>query len=207
MYIVQAGVQVSDAELPSWNITDLPLQLGDWKGKNTELDERLFRATGAHAVVNRLYTNDSGMVVSLHLAIFTDPNEGIWHSPVNCYLSSGWIRLEDEKLALPGTSDENAIVSLSMWKKSSEKACITYWFQLGEHRLYSRYDLGTVRWKMRGLKWPALIKVLIHTSANSKTEETKDQMLAFADQVYQWINQPQHLTPKESTHAEHAAAE
>jgi EpsI family protein len=208
MYLVHAGIQVTDSELPPWKVQDLPMQLGDWKGENAKLDEKIFKATGAHSLVNRIYTDEAGNVMSLHFAVFTDPNEGIWHNPVSCYVSAGWVRQENEKVFLPGTSDDKSKVSLSIWTKGGETAVIAYWFQLGEHRLYSRGDLGTVRWQMRGQKtWPAMLKILIHTPDGNNTEEAKAQLLDFAKLVYQWINQPAHQTKNQSTDAEHAAAQ
>src|SRR3989304_7483379 len=193
MYLVHAGIQVASAELPSWDIQDLPLQLGEGKGEDKQLDERLFKAIGAVKIIDRQYVNSYGMIVSLHFAIFTDPNEGIWHNPISCYESAGWVPVEKEKVQLPDISDGNAVVSLMEWEKSGDRAKICYWYQLGENRLYTRFDLGTVRWKMAGEeKWPALLKILVHTPAGAKTEDGKDQLLGFASLVYQWINQPQH---------------
>jgi EpsI family protein len=144
MYLVEAGVQVANSKLPSWKLQDLPLQLEKWKGADKKLGERLFFATGAHTIVDRQYVNDEGMIVSLHMAIFLDPNAGIWHNPMSCYESAGWVRRQNEKPQLEKTSDDKAKVSLSVWEKDGEKAIVVYWYQLGEHRLYRRYDLGSV---------------------------------------------------------------
>jgi EpsI family protein len=206
MYLVEAGVQISGSELPTWKLQDLPMQLGDWKGEDKKLDERLFLATGAHTIVDRQYVNDAGRIISLHFAVFLDPNEGIWHNPFSCYESAGWNLVEYDKAQLPNTSDDKAKISLSIWEKNGEKAAIAYWYQLGDERLYTRLDLGTVRWKMRGKKiWPALIKVLLHTSGDTNPEENKDKLLEFADLIYQWINQPQHQAGNESPSPEATA--
>jgi hypothetical protein len=46
---------------------------------------------------------------------------------------------------------------------------------------------------MRGRQtWPALVKVLITTGSGAKPEDSKIQMLKFADLLHKWINQPQH---------------
>ena len=193
MYVIEAGIQVK-SEMPSWDIRDLPLQLGEWKGKETKLDEQLNLATGAQAIVNRTYTNDSGTTVSLHFAAFTDPEVGIWHNPFSCYTSAGWVVQDKYFEQLPGVQDEKGKVSFSTWKKGGDRVFVLYWFQLGEHRLYDRWDLGTsIRWQMRGRKvWPALLKILISTSANRNTAETRSQVIEFADLVYGWINQASH---------------
>jgi EpsI family protein len=203
MYIVAWGIQVPKVVLPSWNVKDLPKQLGEWKGEDVKLDERLFQATGASSIVERQYRNESGMAISLHLAVFENPNEGIWHNPISCYESAGWVPIEKTKVPISETREKSDDIALSVWEKSGEKTIVGYWYQLGEHRLYGRWDLGfSVRWQMRGRKtWPALIKTLISTGGGSKTEITKIQMLKFADLVHQWINQPLHQTKDESAAA------
>jgi EpsI family protein len=193
--------------LPNWKVQDLPKQLGEWKGEDAKLDERLFAAEGANSVVERQYHNESGMTIALHLAIFDKPTEGIWHNPMSCYVSGGWTNVETSKVPISETDDKSDLISYSIWDKSGEKTYVGYWYQLGDLRLYGRWDLGfSARWQMRGRKtWPALYKILLSTGGSLKPEENKTQMLKFADLVHQWINQPQHQNNNESAGAEPAA--
>ena len=145
------------------------------------------------------------MVISLHVALFDNPTEGIWHNPISCYTSSGWVPVEITSAPISETAENGDMIALSRWDKSGITTIVGYWFQLGEHRLYGRWDLGfKVRWQMRGRKtWPALIKVLLATESGPKPEDTKIQLLKFADLLHQWINQPQHHnTGDESANAE-----
>jgi EpsI family protein len=193
--------------LPNWKVDDLPMQLGEWKGEDVKLDARLFQATGAHSILERQYRNEAGMAVSLHLAIFDKPTEGIWHNPMSCYVSAGWVPIETAKIPMSETDDRSDMITYSVWEKSGDRTFVGYWYQLGDLRLHGRWDLGfNARWQMRGRKtWPALIKILIATGASMKPEETKYQMLKFSYLVHQWINQPQHQNNNESTSAEPAA--
>ncbi len=192
--VVGKLTQTPPVVLPNWKVQDLPKQLGEWKGEDAELDKRIFVAEGAHSVVERQYRNESGTVISLHLALFKDPVEGIWHNPISCYVSGGWTPVEITRVPISETDENSDKIALSTWDKSGVATVVGYWFQLGEHRLYGRWDLGfKVRWQMRGRKtWPALIKVLITTGVGAKPEDSKTQLLKFADLVHQWINQPQH---------------
>jgi EpsI family protein len=195
--------------LPNWQGKDLPMQLGEWKGEDAELDKRLFEAEGAHSIVNRQYRNESGMVVSLHLAIFDNPTEGIWHNPISCYTTNGWAPIEITRVPISEAVDNSDKIALSSWEKSGVTTIVGYWYQLGEHRLYGRWDLGfNVRWQMRGRKtWPALIKILLSTAPGAKPDDAKMQLLKFADLVHQWINLPQHQnTNDEPGNAEPAPA-
>ena len=194
--------------LPNWNLKDLPMQLGDWKGEDVELDKRLFEAEGSQSVVERQYRNGSGMSVALHIAMFKDATVGIWHTPTNCYVTSGWGMKDSGKVPLSESDDNSDKIALSAWEKGGERTLVGYWFQLGPHRLYGRWDLGfNIRWQMRGRKtWPALIKVLLSAPSGVKEEENKAQLLKFADLVHQWINLPEHQTTDASAPAEVSAA-
>ena len=68
---------------------------------------------------------------------------------------------------------------------------MVYWYQLGEHLLYSRADLGFhVRWALRGQPvWPVLIKVMLQIPAPSDGEDSKPMILGFAKQIATWMNQ------------------
>ena len=56
-------------------------------------------------------------------------------------------------------------VSISTWEyeKKNKKVMVVYWYQIGEHFLFGRWDLGIkIRWSLAGKpKWPALIKVMM----------------------------------------------
>lgn len=195
--------------LPTWDLHDLPMKLGDWTGEDVKLDERLFQATGATTIVERQYHNESGTMVSLHFAVFEKPTEGIWHNPMSCYDSAGWDPKEVDMVPISEKDPDSDKICLCTWDKSGTRVLVGYWYQLGEHRLYGRWDLGfSVRWQMRGREtWPALLKVLISTTADTKAEKVKYELLDFGDQVHKWINQPQHQTKEESVKTESTAAE
>lgn len=70
---------------------------------------------------------------------------------------------------------------------------VVYWYQLGDHVLFDRWDLGMkIRWSLRGReKWPALIKVMLTIPA-ADPEAAKPVLLDFAKQLAAWENQPKH---------------
>ena len=161
-FLLQAAAQPPEIELPDWSLQELPYQLGTWHGEDTEMDPKIAAATGAKVITNRLYRNEAGHMVSLHSAMFEDPAEGTYHSPLNCYRSSGWKKLTETKEDVKIADDLTITVCMTSWEKEGEKVIVVYWYQLGEHLLYGRWDLGTVRWSMRGMeKWPILVKAMV----------------------------------------------
>jgi EpsI family protein len=208
MKLVAWGVQLPEAELPAWKLQDLPKQLGEWTGEDKKLDERLVEAEEAEASVEREYHNASRMPIAIHIAFFSDANKGIWHNPMSCYQTGGWLLGEENKVPIFDSQENSDKIKLCMWGKENEKVVVGHWYQLGDLRLYTRWDMGwSTRWQMRGRQsWPVLIKILISAPAGSKPDETKAQLVKFAGLVHQWINQPEHETADQSHGTKSTAA-
>lgn len=190
---VQAGLKLPDVEMPNWTFNELPLQLGEWQGHPTEMDPQIAVATGAKIIVNRSYQDGSGHSITMHTAVFDDPAGGVYHTPTNCYRTSGYQNTDSssEELELP--NDVMLPVKLTTWERKDERFLVIYWYQIGEYVLFDRWDLGIkIRWAFRGRpKWPALIKVLIQMAVTD-TEEATPVILDFAKQVAAWENLPKH---------------
>ena len=143
-------------------------------------------------IVNRIYRDEAAHGISLHTASFCDPADGVFHSPLNCYRLSGWRKLGESRETVKVADDLSIAVSLTRWEKEDEKILVAYWYQLGEHVLYDRLDLGGIRWAMRGQPtWPVLIKVMVQLPMTD-FDETKTLGLGFIQQFAAWRNQPEH---------------
>ncbi len=196
-YFVHAKLEPPKVDMPGWTFHELPAQLGDWRGKDTTLDPETAVATGAQIIVDRTYQDESGHAVSMHTAVFENPADGVLHSPLNCYRRSGWERLSLSTEQLKVSDDLTLPVCMSVFQRENEKVVVIYWYQLGEHVLFGRWDLGlNVRWSLAGRPaWPALIKVMLQIPV-SELEDAKSTILSFAEQVAQWENLPAHRNGK-----------
>ncbi len=185
--------ETKEAVMPDWTFREMPYQLGNWHGEDTKMDPVIAVATGADIIVDRLYRDDAGAVVSLHTAMFKNPTDGVIHTPLNCYRGAGWLKVKELQENLQLSEDLTIPVSLVTWEREGEQdIMVLYWYQLGEHVLFDRWDLGKLRFEMRGqAKWPALIKVMVQIPV-SDVDDAKSRILAFAELVAKWEDQPQH---------------
>jgi len=195
---VEARLKVPGVQPANLDLKSMPAQLARWRGKQTGPDAEVFAATGADSIINRVYRDDSGRTVAAHLALYSDPDAGIYHSPINCYRSSGWRLLENARDSLARPDGSSSPVSLSTWQRDGERIVVLYWFQLGEHVLFDRYGMAKVRWRMRNLEtWPRMTKVLLQTSAGADVAGAKVQIKRFAQLVCNWIGEVDRTaTPK-----------
>jgi EpsI family protein len=191
--LVQAKTDTPEVEMPDWTFRQMPLQLANWHGEDTKLDPKIASATGAEVIVNRAYRDEQNHFAVVHTAMFKNPADGVFHSPLNCYRSNGWQNLQEIRENVQVSEDMAITVSLITCEKEAERIMVVYWYQLGDQVLYSRLDLGKLRWTMGGQeKWPALIKVMVQMPITTNSEDTKALLLNFTEHVAKWLNQPEH---------------
>jgi EpsI family protein len=83
-------------------LAQLPLQIGDWIGREVPLDEAIVRATDTDAHVNRRYLRHSGLEsVSLYIATGVNARDLMPHRPEVCYTGSGWTLTKRDSMELP----------------------------------------------------------------------------------------------------------
>ena len=173
---------------PAEDINKLPMRLGKWQGEEVKLDKELFDRVGADVVVDRIYHDETDRPISAHLAVFSDPDTGVLHAPVNCYRSAGWRMLREERVEVPNTGPPNLLVDLTTWEKGDETIVVVYWYRLGNFTVFERLDLGKARWAMGGQKtWPSMIKVLLQTQAPDRYA-ARAVVLDMAKQIHDWIS-------------------
>jgi hypothetical protein len=195
MHVLNAGIKPAEVVFPAWvdAIFDkdkgLPMQLGSWTGQKCKLDPLIFAATGAKIAEDRIYTDDIGHSVSMHVAVFDDPDEGLIHTPFNCYRTQGFQSRKEKLEPLPGEQTNAPEVFFTHWDQDGQNPClVVHWYQLGDTMIYDRFGLGKARFAMR--TWPPLIKILIQI--NGTTDDDKELIMNYSKLVHSWLNQPSH---------------
>jgi len=188
-YVVQAALKPPEVILPDRDFDTLPMQLGQWHGKDVELDPEVFVNTDAKKVVQREYRDNQGHAISLFVAIYDKPDKGVYHSPMNCYRANGWQKIEDNYRDLQSEGAPTIPIRVTTWEQGGKHELVAYWYRLGEHTLFSRFDMGGVRLKMAGKAvWPAMIKVLLQTSG-AEFGSAESKLCEFAAHVHRWVEE------------------
>lgn len=199
--LVESGLKLPDVALPDRDFSTMPMNFGSWHGEETELDPKIFRAIGAAVAVNRLYRDGEGHAVSSHVAVFANPDEAIYHSPINCYRANGWRLIEDTREPLPVADGSDIQVRFTVWERARQRAVVVYWFQLGEHVFFNRFEMGWVRWAMRNQQtWPATIKVMLQVPAGANLNETKELVAGLGASIFNWVSDSNHSAASKEAH-------
>ncbi|MBN2291383.1 MAG: EpsI family protein [Pirellulales bacterium] len=175
--------------VPEESLTTIPMEFGKWKGKNEEIDERLFGKINAYEVISRSYNNPiSEDAITLHCASFNNFWRRVPHSPKVCYPASGWttISAEDFELDGPPDPDGNPVkAELVTFEKNDVKVMVLYWFQFGDYVVTNASELASARWKyLNEDTWPPTVKTMLQISAN-QPERARKQLKEFASSLYQ----------------------
>lgn len=195
--LVKVAIEPPAVDMPDWTFNEMPKQLGDWSGKDGTIDPKTAVATDAKIIVNRDYVDGVGHQISVHTAVFDKPAEGVFHSPLNCYRTNGFERLDLSYSNLQINDNLTIPVCVSLWKQDHAQYMVVYWYQLGKHVLFGRFDLGAkVRLSFAGEPaWPALIKVMLQIQVQDP-EDAKAAILGLAEHIAKWENQPSHRNAK-----------
>src|SRR4051812_36755972 len=78
------------ANLPSVGPHTLPTRIDEFQGRDAPFDDDVKIATGASAIINRLYRNQLGDAVFVNVGVWTEYELGVPHNPEECYPSAGW---------------------------------------------------------------------------------------------------------------------
>ena len=70
------------------NLNQLPVQIGEWKGRNYPPDERVMQILGTEYILDRDYANREGSHVYLSVVYYPDNKIG-FHNPESCNTGEG----------------------------------------------------------------------------------------------------------------------
>jgi hypothetical protein len=162
------------------SLGDLPLVLGSWTGKETEVDQRIFAAVDAEEQINRVYSNRSGASITTHFATWTRLNPGMPHGPQECYHSAGWRLVQSRIRALPDRPDVQVIVDI--YERSGQQVVALYWYQMDSRAFADREEWRKVRRQQWGNReWPPLSKVLLQTDG---ADDAESRLTEIASAIY-----------------------
>jgi EpsI family protein len=78
---------------PAIKLASVPLDLGPWKGQDTDLDPLIARATGSDQIVTRRYVNQQTGATIDAILLYGPAVEVYLHAPEVCYPAAGYAQV------------------------------------------------------------------------------------------------------------------
>ena len=104
-FAAQAGLErATVTERPPLRapLTTIPMELGDWAGRDVSVDPRVLKESQADEYVNRIYEDRKDPSRRLWLWInYSRQGLNLRHSPKICLPSGGWTEIESESKMVP----------------------------------------------------------------------------------------------------------
>lgn len=171
-------------------LREFPSVLGNWKGADSPIVQRLVEASGVDDYLDRVYANRSGDSVAFYVGYYESQQTGDWvHSPKNCLPGTGWEAVRAARLTLdvPGHS---IVVNQYLVEKGLDQELVLYWYQARGRVIASEY------WGKVWLVADAITRnrtdvalVRISTPTVDSEERARKRAVEFAQAAYPRLNQ------------------
>ena len=149
----------------------LPLQLGDWVGREVPIDDKVKQILETDDVVQRVYASPLWQNVPVHLAVvFSPDNRRVAHPPEICYRGEGWEVTAKSTIHAQGLPELRRVVLGT----AGHRDLVLYCFKAGED-ITANYYRQQINIIVNQLRLKATSSALIRFStAIRDTESLED---------------------------------
>jgi EpsI family protein len=131
---------VVEPKQPS-NLESMPLQVGDWRGKDIPVSQATASVLQATEVLLRDFVNADGDYVGLFIGYFRDQKYGSQiHSPRHCVPGGGWVVESLERVPFDLGTRQITVNRMTIAHKADVNQMF-YWFHTRSGDLTSEYAL------------------------------------------------------------------
>jgi EpsI family protein len=175
---------VDAVALPPAALDKLPLQIGEWSGKDIPLDEAIIQATDTDAHLNRIYSRGNGTeIVSLYIAYGVRARDLLPHRPEVCYSGAGWTRTDKHSKELNldnGIELPCNILQFSRGTLNTKKTVVLNYYIVDRHYHRDISKLRTKVWQGSGaVRYVAQVQIAASTTVSRNSSSTEKTIKAF----------------------------
>lgn len=150
------------APLTSEELGALPMQIGQWTGREAPLDERVVRATDTDAHVSRTYRRGRE-TVALYIAYGVRARDLTPHRPAVCYVGAGWTQTGRERVELALNDGTRLPCSIFKFRRGGfdqqSIIVLNYYIVDGQYSPDAALLRKKVRWGAAGIRYMAQVQV------------------------------------------------
>ena len=187
--VLGQGVGYIEKTPPVKSFVDFPLQVGEWSGTRTGMEQQFLDTLQLTDYVLIDYRNGEKKEVSLYVAFNASQSKGkATHSPATCLPGSGWEFKESGAAALSpaGTGSAGLRTNRAFMEKSGARNLVYYWFpqrgriltNLYQVKLYNFWDAIT-RHRTDG----ALVRMITPVYQGEAPGEAEARLQGFTRQI------------------------
>ncbi len=124
-------------------LEQLPLTLGQWKGRDIPLPEKVVELAGASSYINRDYFSPDGARVNLYIAYYDHVMERVPHGPTICMPYHGWEKHQDQIVTLPERIPgyEKLVAKKLLYERDLSQMALFYWYSANGRQLVGEREM------------------------------------------------------------------
>jgi EpsI family protein len=125
-------------------LQNLPLSLGDWRGRVApDFTPEILAVLGVDEYVNRVYYAPQRPPAGLYVGYYESQRQGdTMHSPLNCLPGAGWTPVSQSRIQVPvrdGAGERMVEINSFIIEKGLDRQAVLYWYQSHGRVVASEY--------------------------------------------------------------------
>lgn len=173
-------------------VKQIPLRIGDWQGKDHDLDQLVYDILETRAILHRSYRNSQGQEVFLSL-VYYEETKVDFHAPEGCMGGQG-VKTKKTPATLNIISTDGKKKPLEVNKliqqQDNSTTLVYYFYKTGAFigRNYIKLRLNLVLNKFKGArKSGSLIRVSTPLSGNDNGKKSHAELETFVSDLYPYL--------------------
>ncbi len=174
---------------PRKPIAEFPVEIGEWKGRATQIQADILEALGKGEFATRLYWREPQEAgIDFFLAYFPSQRTGdTLHSPQNCLPGAGWAPLQNSRITLELAPGKTVFANRFIIGKGLDKQVVYYWYQAHGRTIASEYEakvflvVDAIRLNRTD---GALVRIITQVGRDEAVEKADARAVSFAKAIF-----------------------
>jgi EpsI family protein len=180
-YQAEAGIRA---------IKNIPLEFGQWQGKDIPLDEQIYEILETRSIINRAYRGKNGQEVLLSIVYYPETKVD-FHAPEACLGGQG-IQIEKSARIIHINSGKDIKIKLNqlIWQQKSKRMLVYYFYKAGDFigQSYIKLRLNLAMDKFFNKeKSGSLIRVSVPV-LHGDTQRASTTLVNFIEELYPFMD-------------------
>jgi len=172
------------------SVSNIPLELGDWKGKDLEIEERVFEILETRNLIMREYESKQGEKVYLYI-VYSQDNRKVSHPPELCMEGEGLTVKSKE--VIPFVLSQNITIKANKFiiEGSKVRNLVVYWYKAGSAYMtdYLKQQLKVALDRLSFKRTcGALIRISVVLSEEDDQEKKLQLISNFCKELYPYLD-------------------
>jgi len=156
---------------PTNVLASFPSHLGDWRGRDFKLEDRVYDILGTRDVLSRTYSNNSGEFVELVIVLSQQSGKRT-HPPEQCFAGEAYTTISSEDRTINCSGGTALRVHELVFDRWDGRRVVWYFYKSGPHlnTSYWRHQAGVA---LRKLGNPAAADLLIRVDTFVRPDQVE----------------------------------